>query len=155
MRGTEGQTDSRTESPPENRTAGFSISCVRTVLVQAVCFGRTLPLGCFWSGFGILGSMFAHIRQSVREQPDTGYRKSLPSCFPADSPDFEIKPAKTTGAGVAVLARSLYNLSGLNLITLSLTMIYFLEASTSAIFMARTFKGRPKRVIKPLASWWS
>ena len=31
--------------------------------------------------------MFAHIRQSVREQPDTGYRKSLLSAFAA-SPDF-------------------------------------------------------------------
>ena len=30
---------------------------------------------------------------------------------------------------------------------------YFLEASASAIFMALTFKGSPKRVMKPLASW--
>ena len=26
---------------------------------------------------------------------------------------------------------------------------------TSAIFMARTFSGSPKRVMKPSASWWS
>ena len=38
---------------------------------------------------------------------------------------------------------------------LAFGVFYFLEAFTSAIFMARTFKGRPKRVMKPLASWWS
>ena len=31
----------------------------------------------------------------------------------------------------------------------------FLACSISAIFMARTFKGRPNRVMKPSASWWS
>lgn len=31
--------------------------------------------------------------------------------------------------------------------------VYF--DSASCIFRARTFKGRPKRVMKPSASWWS
>ena len=33
--------------------------------------------------FYVLGSMFVRIRQTVREQPDTGYRKSLLPYFTA------------------------------------------------------------------------
>jgi hypothetical protein len=32
---------------------------------------------------GVFWVMSAHIRQPVREQPDTGYRKSLPTDAPA------------------------------------------------------------------------
>ena len=56
---------------------GFSISRVRTVHVHSVCSERTL---LFWFVMFVrCWAMFAHIRQSVREQPDTGYRKSLPA----------------------------------------------------------------------------
>ncbi len=63
-----------TDVPQRNPLSGFSISCVRTVRVQAVCSERTLP----FVGFGVwwfLLVMSAHIRQPVREQPDTGYWK--------------------------------------------------------------------------------
>ena len=32
---------------------------------------------------------------------------------------------------------------------------YYLFASTSAIFIARTLSGRPNNVMNPSASWWS
>ena len=59
----------------QNKTAAFSISCVRTVRVQSVCSVRTLTfLGT--GMFFVVGSMSVHIRQSVREQPDTWILKT-------------------------------------------------------------------------------
>ena len=61
--------------------------CVRTVLIHAVCSERTLILFCgcitvwFWA-------MSAQIRQSVREQADTGYWKIRMAYFPT-IPDFD------------------------------------------------------------------
>jgi hypothetical protein len=52
------------------RPSAVSISGVRTVRVQTVCSVRTLTfLGA--GMFFVVGSMSVHIRQSVREQPDT------------------------------------------------------------------------------------
>ncbi len=65
----------------QNKPSAISISCVRTVHVHAVCSGRTLPF-LFLGSVGFL-AMFVHIRQRVREQPDTGYRKWLTAYFAA------------------------------------------------------------------------
>ena len=50
---------------------------------RTVCLLRTdidlVAFVCFY----VLGSMFVRIRQTVREQPDTGYRKSRPAYFAA------------------------------------------------------------------------
>ena len=66
---------------PRKKAAAFSISCVRTVHVHAVCSVRTLPFDFFYAGG--FGAMFVHIRQRVREQPDTGYRKCRRADFAA------------------------------------------------------------------------
>ena len=55
---------------------------VRTVLVYFVCSGRTLHLKFFGNAKSFM-AMSGHIRQSVREQADTGYWKSLLPWFSA------------------------------------------------------------------------
>ena len=71
--------------------------CVRTVRVHSVCPDRTLPFFLFW---GILGFEVRSVqgRQSVREQPDTWYRKSLPPSFP-------VHPGGGSGGGMFIAHR--------------------------------------------------
>ena len=72
------QGGSKQKRQPQNQPEAISISCVRMIQAHSVCSDHTLPWRLF-AGDVWNEAMFVYSRQSVREKPDSGYRKSLPA----------------------------------------------------------------------------